>query len=51
MAAHQDGDFVTSPQLWGSFTWLYICVVAFMVGGLIVASERWHGVFTGVTPI
>lgn len=28
-------------------TWLYICVVAFMVGGLIVASERWHGAFTG----
>ncbi|HZH57304.1 glycosyltransferase [Yanghanlia caeni] len=28
-------------------TWLYICIVAFMVGGLIVASERWHGVFTG----
>src|SRR5690606_41031896 len=24
-----------------------ICVVAFMVGGLIVASERWHGIFTG----
>ena len=38
---------MTSPQFWGSFTWLYICVVAFMVGGLIVASERWHGVFTG----
>src|SRR5690606_21021157 len=30
-----------------SFTWLYICVVAFMVGGLIVASERWHGRLTG----
>jgi UDP-N-acetylmuramyl pentapeptide phosphotransferase/UDP-N-acetylglucosamine-1-phosphate transferase len=28
-------------------TWLYICVVAFMVGGLVVASERWHGAFTG----
>jgi UDP-N-acetylmuramyl pentapeptide phosphotransferase/UDP-N-acetylglucosamine-1-phosphate transferase len=28
-------------------TWFYICVVAFMVGGLIVASERWHGRFTG----
>lgn len=36
-----------SPQSWGSLTWLYICIVAFMVGGLIVASERWHGVFTG----
>jgi len=30
-----------------SLTWLYICVVAFMVGGLIVASERWHGRLTG----
>lgn len=38
-----------SPHLWGSFTWLYICIVAFMVGGLIVASERWHGAFTGDT--
>ncbi|MGO3742377.1 MraY family glycosyltransferase [Kerstersia sp.] len=28
-------------------TWLSICVVAFVVGGLIVASERWHGAFTG----
>jgi len=28
-------------------TWLTICVVAFMVGGLIVASERWHGALTG----
>ncbi len=28
-------------------TWLYICIVAFMVGGLIVASERWHGAYTG----
>lgn len=36
-----------SPQTWGSLTWLYICIVAFMVGGLIVASERWHGAFTG----
>lgn len=36
-----------SPQTWGSLTWLYICIVAFMVGGLIVASERWHGSFTG----
>ncbi len=32
-----------------TFTWqyLYICVVAFMVGGLIVFSERWHGRYTG----
>ncbi|MCX5589876.1 MraY family glycosyltransferase [Alcaligenes endophyticus] len=28
-------------------TWLYIGVVAFMVGGLIVFSERWHGKLTG----
>ena len=32
-------------------TWLYICVVAFMVGGIIVASERWHGAFTGDTDL
>jgi UDP-N-acetylmuramyl pentapeptide phosphotransferase/UDP-N-acetylglucosamine-1-phosphate transferase len=38
---------VSTPEFWGSLTWLYICVVAFMVGGLIVASERWHGKFTG----
>lgn len=30
-----------------SLTWLTIGVVAFMVGGLIVASERWHGKVTG----
>lgn len=35
------------PQTWGSLTWVYICIVAFTVGGLIVASERWHGSFTG----
>src|SRR5690606_5897790 len=46
-----NGDSVTSPQFWGSLTWLTICVVAFMVGGLIVASERWHGVFTGDTDL
>ena len=40
-----------SRQFWGSLTWLYICIVAFMVGGLIVASERWHGVFTGDTDL
>ena len=38
---------MTLAQVWDSFTWLYICIVAFVVGGLIVASERWHGVFTG----
>src|SRR5690606_19523840 len=41
------GGRVTLAQVWDSFTWLYICIVAFLVGGLIVASERWHGVFTG----
>jgi len=35
------------PQTWDTLTWLYICIVAFTVGGLIVASERWHGAFTG----
>jgi UDP-N-acetylmuramyl pentapeptide phosphotransferase/UDP-N-acetylglucosamine-1-phosphate transferase len=40
---------VTNPQTWGSLTWLVICIVAFMVGGLIVASERWHGKLTGDT--
>jgi UDP-N-acetylmuramyl pentapeptide phosphotransferase/UDP-N-acetylglucosamine-1-phosphate transferase len=38
---------VTQPEFWGSLTWLYIGIVAFVVGGLIVASERWHGAFTG----
>ncbi len=38
---------MNSPQLWESFSWLYIGIVAFMVGGLIVVSERWHGRFTG----
>lgn len=35
------------PQMGEPLTWLYICVVAFMVGGLIVFSERWHGKLTG----
>lgn len=38
---------MTPPQVWSSFSWLYICIVAFLVGGLIVVSERWHGRFTG----
>lgn len=38
---------MAAPVTWDSLTWLYICVVAFTVGGLIVASERWHGSFTG----
>lgn len=42
-----DGGYVASPVTWDSLTWIYICVVAFTVGGLIVASERWHGSFTG----
>lgn len=39
------------PQTWDTLTWLYICIVAFTVGGLIVASERWHGAFTGDTDL
>lgn len=39
------------PQTWDTLTWLYICIVAFMVGGLIVASERWHGKLTGDTDL
>lgn len=35
------------PQMGEPLTWLYIGVVAFMVGGLIVFSERWHGKLTG----
>lgn len=35
------------PHLSESLTWLVIGVVAFMVGGLIVVSERWHGKVTG----
>lgn len=31
----------------GSWQYLYISIVAFMAGGLIVLSERWHGRFTG----
>ena len=30
-----------------AWQYLLICVVAFTVGGLIIASERWHGRFTG----
>lgn len=35
------------PYLSESLIWLVIGVVAFMVGGLIVVSERWHGKITG----
>jgi UDP-N-acetylmuramyl pentapeptide phosphotransferase/UDP-N-acetylglucosamine-1-phosphate transferase len=41
------GGAVASHQTWDTVSWLYICIVAFTIGGLIVASERWHGAFTG----
>lgn len=31
----------------GAWQYIWICVVAFTIGGLIVLSERWHGRFTG----
>lgn len=34
-----------------AWQYLLICVVAFMVGGLIIASERWHGRYTGDTDL
>lgn len=37
------------PNLSETLTWPVICIVAFLVGGLIVASERWHGRLTGDT--
>ncbi len=37
-----------SPS-WDLLTWLSISVVAFVVGGIIVWSERWHGRLTGDT--
>lgn len=42
---------MSQPEFWGQLSWLYICIVAFLVGGLIVASERWHGAFTGDTDL
>lgn len=38
---------VSSAPTWDVLTWLSISVVAFLVGGIIVLSERWHGRFTG----
>ena len=38
---------MTSTPAWDFFAWLPIAVVAFLVGGIIVLSERWHGRFTG----
>lgn len=35
----------------GSWQYLYISLVAFLVGGLIIASQRWHGRFTGDTDL
>ncbi len=34
---------------WDLVTWLSIATVAFVVGGIIVLSERWHGKLTGDT--
>ncbi len=39
-----------SPS-WETASWLVIAVVAFLVGGLIVVSERWHGRYTGDTDL
>ncbi|HJD43658.1 MAG TPA: glycosyltransferase [Candidatus Paenalcaligenes intestinipullorum] len=33
--------------MWDPLTLLSICVIAFLAGGLIVVSERWHGRLTG----
>ena len=38
---------MSSAQTWDLLTWLSISVVAFLVGGIIVFSERWHGRLTG----
>lgn len=38
---------MTSTPTWDFLAWLPIAVVAFLVGGVIVLSERWHGKFTG----
>lgn len=38
---------MSSLQVWDPLTMLSICAVAFLVGGLIVMSERWHGKLTG----
>ena len=37
---------LNAANLSASLSWPIIGIVAFMVGGLIVASERWHGRFT-----
>ena len=34
-----------------AWQYLLICIVAFTVGGLIIASERWHGRYTGDTDL
>jgi len=40
---------VQASTTWDLITWLSIATVAFLVGGIIVASERWHGRLTGDT--
>lgn len=40
---------MSTVPVWDYLMTLYIAVVAFVVGGLIVLSERWHGRLTGDT--
>lgn len=40
---------MSSSPSWDLLTWLSISVVAFIVGGVIVWTERWHGRMTGDT--
>jgi UDP-N-acetylmuramyl pentapeptide phosphotransferase/UDP-N-acetylglucosamine-1-phosphate transferase len=40
---------LNASNLSATFGWPIIGIVAFMVGGLIVVSERWHGRLTGDT--
>src|SRR5699024_12463461 len=43
------GGIVQGSATWDLVTWLSIATVAFVVGGIIVLSERWHGKLTGDT--
>ena len=42
---------MNASNLSASLSWPIIGIVAFMVGGLIVVSERWHGRFTDDTDL
>ncbi len=42
---------MNASSLSASLSWPLIGIVAFMVGGLIVVSERWHGRYTGDTDL